>query len=91
MNKYIVKVNTTENTIFITLKAKDSQDLEYRIAKELIDIFGSLDEINSIEYEQVKRFTFSKKECHWFVGDTYVGGACLQEIYDEVEENDNNI
>ena len=88
MKKYIVKVNTKEKTIFITLKAKDSQDLEYKIAKELIEIFGSLDEINSIEYEQVKRFTFSKKECHWFVGDTYVGGACLQEIYDEVKPNE---
>lgn len=88
MKKYIVKVNTTENTIFITLKAKDTQDLEYRIAKELIDIFDSLDGINSIEYEQVKRFTFSKKECHWFVGDTYVGGACLQEIYEEKDKSE---
>ena len=81
MNKYIVKVNATENReSIITLKAKNYEDLEYKIAKELKDIFGNLDEINSIEYEQVKRFTFSKKESHWFVGDTYVGGLLLENL-----------
>lgn len=80
MKKYIVKVNTSENKIIIiTLKAKNTQDLEFRIAKELKDIFDTLDKIISIEYEKVKRFTFSKK-CNWFVGDTYVGAGILKKI-----------
>lgn len=81
MKKYIVKVNATQDrTIFITLKAKNDEDLEYKIAKELKNIFNTLDEINSIAYEQVKRFTFRKKDCHWFVGDTYVGSAFLEKM-----------
>jgi len=81
MKKYIVKINYASGHIdIVTLKAKNGLDLEVKIAKELKNIFGTLDEINSIEYEQVRHFTFKKKDYHWFVEDTYVGGMCLEEI-----------
>lgn len=80
MNKYIVKVNHSNNQVsIITLKAKNYTDLELKIAKEIKDIFDNLNEINSIEYEKVERFTFNKKDYHWFVGTTYVGGELLED------------
>lgn len=87
MSKYIVKVNHSDNVnIIITLKAKSDLDLELKIAKELQDVFGNLNEINSIEYEKVKRFTFNKKDYHWFTGDTYVGGALLEKLLKDKSE-----
>ena len=81
MRKYIVRVNYSDNQVsIITLKAKNNLDLEVKIAKELKEIFGNLNEINSIDYEKVRRFTFNKKDYWWFVGETYVGGKCLEEI-----------
>jgi len=81
MKKYIVKVNYSNKHIdFITLKAKNNLDLEVKIAKELKNIFDDLKEINSIEYEKVERFTFDKKDYHWFTGDTYVGGKLLEKL-----------
>lgn len=87
MKKYIVRVNYSDNQVnIITLKAKNGLDLEMKIAKELKDIFGNLNEINSIEYEKVERFTFNKKDYHWFVGDTYVGGALLKKLLEDKSE-----
>lgn len=87
MNKYIVQVNYLDNQVsLLTLKAKSDLDLELKVAKELKDIFGSLSEIESIEYEKVKRFTFNKKDYHWFTGDTYVGGALLEKLLKDKSE-----
>ncbi len=87
MKKYIVQVNHSNKQVsIVTLKARNDLDLEAKIAKELKDIFGNLDEINSIEYEKVERFTFNKKDYHWFVGDTYVGGAILEKILEDKSE-----
>lgn len=87
MSRYIVRVNYADNQVsIITLKAKNGLDLEVRIAKELKEIFGDLTVIDSIEYEKVERFTFNKKDYHWFVGDTYVGGALLEELLDDKGE-----
>lgn len=87
MSKYIVQVNHSNNQVsVITLKAKSDLDLELKIAKELQDIFDNLNEIKSIEYEKVKRFTFNKKNYHWFTGDTYVGGALLEKLLKDKSE-----
>ena len=87
MKKYIVQVNFSNKYVnIVTLKARNNLDLEYKIAKELKDIFGNLDEIDSIEYEKVERFTFSKKDYKWFVGNTYVGGALLEELLKDKSE-----
>ncbi len=87
MKKYIVQVKFLNSQVsIITLKAKSDLDLELKIAKELQDIFGSLSEIASIEYEKVKRFTFSKKDYHWFTGDTYVGGVLLEKLLKDKSE-----
>ena len=90
MNKYIVKVNYSTNlnnqVSIVTLKARNWLDLEVKIAKELKEIFGDLTVIDSIEYEKVERFTFNKKDYHWFVGDTYVGGALLEELLEDKGE-----
>jgi len=87
LKKYIVQVKYSDNQVsIITLKARSDLDLELKIAKELQDIFGNLNEIKSIEYEEVKRFTFNKKVSHWFVGDTYVGGALLEKILKDRSE-----
>ena len=87
MRKYIVQVKYSDNQVsIITLKARSDLDLELKIAKELKDIFGNLNEIVSIEYEKVKQFTFNKKDYHWFTGDTYVGGALLEKILKDKSE-----
>lgn len=87
MSKYIVKVNHSNNQVnIITLKARSNLDLEIKIAKELKDIFDDLKEINSIEYEKVKRYTFGKKDYHWFAGDTYVGGLILENLLRKKED-----
>lgn len=87
MKKYIVQVNYSDNQVsIVTLKARSGVDLELKIAKELQDIFDNLNEIKSIEYEEVKRFTFNKKDYHWFVGDTYVGGALLEKLLKDKSE-----
>ena len=87
MRKYIVQVKYSDNQVsIITLKARSDLDLELKIAKELKDIFGNLNEIVSIEYEKIKRFTFNKKDYHWFTGDTYVGGALLEKLLEDKSE-----
>ena len=87
MKKYIVQVNYSDNQVsIVTLKARSGVDLELKIAKELQDIFDNLNEIKSVEYEEVKRFTFNKKDYHWFVGDTYVGGALLEKLLRDKSE-----
>ena len=87
MKKYIVQITFKNNTTaIITLKARNNINLELRVAQEIINIFDSLDEVKCIEYEQVKRFTFSKKECYWFVGDTYVGGRLLEKLLKDKSE-----
>ena len=87
MNKYIVQVNHSNKQVsIVTLKAKSGLDLELKIAKELQDIFGNLNEIESIDYEKVERFTFNKKDYHWFVGNTYVGGALLEKLLEDKSE-----
>ena len=79
MKKYIVLIKySNERVSIVTLKARNGLDLELKIAKELKNVFDSLNNIVSIEYEKVERFTFNKKDYHWFVGDTYVGGAVLK-------------
>lgn len=87
MKKYIVQVTFNgDKTQIVTLKAKNNLDLEAKIAKELKNTFDDLKEINSIEYEKVKRFTFDKKDYHWFTGDTYVGGALLEKLLKDKSE-----
>lgn len=81
MDKYIVKVRHANNYIsIITLKAKNNSDLELKIAKELNNMIGTLDNIKSIEYEKVEKYTFKKKDYHWFVGTTVVSSALLKEL-----------
>ena len=88
MKKYIVKVKYADSNHIdiITLKAKNNLDLEYKVAKELKSIFDTLQDVNSIEYEQVKRFTFKKKDYTFFVGTTYVGGQLLEGLLKQKEE-----
>ena len=43
-------------------------------------MIGTLDNIKSIEYEKVEKYTFKKKDYHWFVGTTVVSSALLKEL-----------
>jgi hypothetical protein len=81
MHKYIVKINfVNRQNSFVTLKAKNELNLNLTIAYALKEILGNLDNVESIDYERVKHFTFSKKGIHWFIGNTCVPVKCLEQL-----------
>lgn len=63
MKKYVVNVKFSNgNNAIILAKAKNDFDLEDKMAKELNEIFDDMNFINGIEFEEINRKTFNKKE-----------------------------
>lgn len=90
MKKYLVNVtfkNKWNQTILF--KAKNNIDLEVKIIKSLKNIFETFDDINGLEYSQIKKYHFNKKEPYYLVGDTYIGAGCFEEILENKKENKN--
>ena len=81
MKKYLVNVEFKDTGIqTILFKAKNDIDLELKIIKNLKDIFETFDEILGMEYSQITRKHFSKKEPYYFIGNSYLGAGCFEEI-----------
>ena len=79
MKKYIVRVQYTtdrKDNLIYTLTAKDTIELEKKMAVELEDI---LDDIDGIEYDAINSLMFSSKENNLFCGN-WVGALCLKEL-----------
>ena len=83
MKKYIIKVTFKNGfTSIITTKAKDTLELDKKVAKYLNDTY-SIQEVDHIEYDVVHSWTFKKKECYEFVTGTYVGWLVLWRLLNE--------
>lgn len=81
MKKYLVNVEfKNANIQTILFKAKNDIDLELKIIKSLKDIFETFDDINGFEYSQLEKHHFSKKEPYYFIGNSYLGAGCFEEI-----------
>ena len=75
--KFIVKVNIPNESFILTTVAKNSAELENKLAKEFQEM-KLLEYIKCVEYERVKKCMFNKKEPYYFVGSVFVSGKCFK-------------
>lgn len=80
--KYIVAVRYKEKYLSVVyyFKAKDDQEVERRMYEEFKDM---LDEIEGIDYDQVKFTKHNNLLC-----GSWTGAGCLKEMFEKNKEGD---